>query len=148
MKIATNFFRKKNEKNNLKEISKWAGFLTSQFDRVALDTLRAHGEDLSAEDDAYIVPAVWGVTASGELTPIQRDIYARVAPAIDEAFEMLRLKHISPVQEFMVYSLIRNLFIAKMLYLVEGYRRRVCCGNDKIKVPQTFYDIAPGTRMN
>ncbi|MBU2550649.1 MAG: hypothetical protein KKB20_19730 [Proteobacteria bacterium] len=96
--------------------------ITPLVDDTVNQVFHAHARLLIAEPIAYIVPAVWGAAKGVELTEVQREIHARISPAVQEIFKLLDLKDISQQQAFAIAYLIRGLFIAKITYMIEAFK--------------------------
>jgi len=95
------------------------------LDRVVNDIFMTYRMELLSEPITYIVPAIWGASKGGELTPVQKDINTRAVPVINKVFDLLRMKKISSDQEFAVYFLIRGIIIAKITFMIEAFRSRL-----------------------
>jgi hypothetical protein len=90
-----------------------------------------YARDMINEPITYIVPAVWGAAKEGELTPLQKEINARIAPITREIINSLEIKDLDPAQEFALGYIIRGLFIAKLTYMIEAVKNQLSESNGK-----------------
>ena len=96
-----------------------------QANKLAWDTFSTFRSELLAEPLTFIVPAIWGASKEGELTPLQKQIYSQTCVRIDEIYATLQMEHLTEAQEFAVKYLIRDLVISKIVYMIEAFRIRL-----------------------
>jgi len=104
------------------DVVTFAKAIESLIDEISLDIFREYKATLLAEPNTYIVPAVWGAMKEKELTGEQKDIHARIAPAIREILDLLLHESQTAPQKFALGYLVRGLFISKIIYMVEFYK--------------------------
>ena len=125
MKIINKFlsrFRKKDKPEDLLQISRIIGPL---IDKIAIDIFSSNKDILLKEQITYIVPAVWGAKKDGELTSNQKEIHKQIIPIIEDVFEKLALKKISPPQKFAIGYIIRGLIISKITYMILMLKNKI-----------------------
>lgn len=71
------------------------------------------------------MPAVWGAKKDGELTTNQKEIHKQIIPIIEDVFEKLDLKKISPPQKFAIGYIIRGLIISKITYMILMLKNKI-----------------------
>jgi hypothetical protein len=84
-----------------------------------------HQTTLLTEDITFIVPAVWGTSKNGRLSPPQEAIHTNIVPALRKALNILDLSHLRPAQEFALGYIIRSLIVSKIVYMIEASKRRL-----------------------
>ena len=125
MKILREYLSKRRSRKEPEDIMQIANIIGPLLDGVVNDIFMAYRMELLSEPITYIVPAIWGAKKDGELTPVQKDINARVVPVINKVFNLLRIKKIDADQEFALYFLIRGIIIAKITFMIEAFRSRL-----------------------
>jgi hypothetical protein len=125
MKNLKEYFAKNRSQKEPQDIMKIANIIGPLLDGVVHDIFIAYRMELLSEPITYIVPAVWGAKKEGDLTPVQKDIYARVTPAINKAFDSLQMGNLRSDQEFALNFLIRGIVISKITYMIEAFRSRL-----------------------
>ena len=70
----------------------------------------------------YIIPAIWGAKKGGELDATQQKIYRQFIPVYNELFKFLNYEGLNASQQFTIGFLIRELFISKIAFMIDGIR--------------------------
>jgi len=83
-----------------------------------------HQESLLREPIDFVVPAVWGASKDGPLSPEQREIHQKVLPFIQKAFRIMSLSGLSEPQRFAVDFLLRGLIINRLTYTIMAAHNR------------------------
>lgn len=131
MKILGRLFSRNTEEKTDEDLIEISRSLRPIVDNITREIFAAHKDELVGREVTYVVPAVWGANKQSELTPTQREIHARVAPAIGEIVEKLGIEGLNPGQEFALGFLIKDLLITKIVYMVESYRNRLLTNSKK-----------------
>ena len=98
--------------------------VANKIDNLVMDIFNAHQGRLCFEPNGFIVPAVWGGQERGELSPVQMEIFQKVAPAIDEIIGRLNLKKLDESQEYAIGLMLRWILISKITHMVELRKKR------------------------
>ncbi len=98
--------------------------VANKIDNLVMDVFNAHQGRLCFEPNGFIVPAVWGGKERGELAPVQMEIFQKVAPAIDDIIEVLKLKRLDESQEYAIGLMLRWILISKITHMVELRKKR------------------------
>jgi hypothetical protein len=125
MKILQKLFAKGKPPKSDENIMKIANCIGPLLDGAVHDIFTEYRTKLLPEPITYIVPAVWGAKKDGELTPVQKEIHARIMPVINKVFDSLLIKDLNSDQEFAIYFLIRSIIIAKITFMIEAFRNRL-----------------------
>lgn len=104
------------------DVLELARFIESETNKTVNDVFAGYTRTLLQEHITYIVPAVWGANKAGPLSPTQKKIAQKVAPALRRILETFQPQNLSPAQEFALGYLIRGLIIAKTTYMIEALR--------------------------
>ncbi|MBI9074474.1 MAG: hypothetical protein JEZ02_03605 [Desulfatibacillum sp.] len=120
------FFKKlfKENPQPVHDITHMGRTVANKIDNLVMDIFNAHQGRLCFEPSGFIVPAVWGGQERGELSPVQLEIYQKVAPAIDEIIENLKLKKLDDNQEYAIGLMLRWILISKITHMVELRKKR------------------------
>ena len=124
MKILDKFFLKSVKNDEPEDVMKISEIIGPLIDKISNEIFRAYREKLLSEPITYIVPAVWGAKEAGELDSAQKEMTQQIAPVVNEIFAALKLKGLSGSQEFAVAFLIRGYIISRIIYMIEGLKRR------------------------
>jgi hypothetical protein len=94
------------------------------LDALQQEVMASHGETLLDNPVEFVVPAVWGASKSGPLTPEQRRIHARVLPVVRRVHQAMGLERLEEPQRFAVDFLLRGFIINRLAYAVEAAKGR------------------------
>ena len=112
-------FKRKESTGRNPEIARVCTTLASTLNRKALEILLSHMEELLVAPKDYIVCAIWGVESGRELDRVQKIIHEQILPAITETMETLKFPGMTPVQEFALSFLVKDVLVSKVLFLTE-----------------------------
>lgn len=143
-----NFFSKKSkdkgkdedkhkEDKERDDVVAFARTIERLIDETSLELFRIYKKTLLAEQNVYIVPAIWGAMKNGELTETQKQIHAGVSPVIQKILNLLEQDRLNPAQQFAVGYLVRGLFISKIIYMIEFYKN---LSGNRLEVEEQKYD--------
>lgn len=104
------------ESQNLLEI---AGNVGPLIEKTATEIFLTYQYELFRKPFTYIIPAVWGVKKNGELSHVQKEISAKIAPIIDDAIEAFGFEKLTAAQEFALGYMVRGLIISKINLMME-----------------------------
>lgn len=141
--MLSKLFAKFLNREDTDDVVTFAKAIESLIDEISLDIFREHKSTLLAEPNTYIVPAVWGAVKEKELTIEQRDIHARIAPAMEEILDLLLHESLTAPQKFALGYLVRGLFISKIIYMVEFYKSLSAKHGDRDNKGHDLKDIEP-----
>ena len=102
-----------------------AGAVGPLIEEAVRDVFASYRMVLVSEPITYVVPAVWGAKKDGELTGTQKEIHARINPAIEKVFHLLEMRDLDSDQEFALYFLIRGIMISKLVFMIEAFKGRM-----------------------
>jgi len=109
-----------NETNNIK--CSIEGYIENTCDII----FRTYSEELAKQPLSYIIYSVWGTSAEGKLTEIQRDIHAMLQPTVEQIFRSLALEDLNLERRMGIEYLIRGFIISRMFFMLELFKSTVC----------------------
>ena len=115
------WIRRQKEPNNLHTISSEIGQIINDSVKVII---HSYANQLLNEPISYIVPAIWGVTSEGPLSPLQADIHSNVKPSINKIMNHFNLKGMTAEQEFALWYVVRGVFVAQIAFALESLRNQ------------------------
>ena len=81
--------------------------------------------ELAKQPQSYIIYSVWGVSAEGELTEIQKAIHHTLQPTVEQIFQSLSLQDPNTERKMGIEYLIRDLIISKMFFMAVLFKATV-----------------------
>ena len=131
-------FTKEKPKEIVAEIMSISGVIGPMIDKSVNQIFMKYSIDLLQKPITYIVPAVWGSAISGELTPVQKQIYGEISPLINNVILHFQFKSSEQAQIFAVAYLVRALLISKLTYMVDAVRHANLPGKKTVQSDNNY----------
>ena len=117
------------------ESSKRVAVLINQ---VSMEIFRHYKEDLLAGGDDWIIPAVWGASLDGGLTPVQMEIHDFLESGLADVFALMDIKADTRDQKFSLEYVIRDLVATKVTCMLEIFKYKRLCLAQGIKAEDGY----------
>jgi hypothetical protein len=118
------FFFRKNPKEE-EDVSKITKAIGPLIESTSRDIFSSNKDVLMAEQITYIVHAIWGVHADGELVQNQKEIHERFLPVKRKILDQFETGNFTAAQKFAVEYIVCGLIISRVLYMVEAFRNNL-----------------------
>jgi hypothetical protein len=110
---------------------------------LAVRIYETYPVELLNESPEFIVSAVWGVAAAGQLTPLQKEISKKIPPLVQEVLDILELDDSSEEQQFAIGYLVRGIIIAQISFTVQMLRTDVSVESRTREAAHNLADLQP-----
>ena len=104
------------------EVARYVG---QRVNDATMEIFAAYREELVQHPNTFIVPAVWGDSNQHTLSPVQQEIHEKVTGVIDDILVSLGASSLGPEREYAVGFLVRDLFITKVVFMVELFKNQM-----------------------
>jgi hypothetical protein len=119
MKIFSQLFSVFKEKDTKPMVNDIVREIDPLINRACIELFAANSRVLLQKPFDYIVPAVWGAKKDAQPDEAQKEMFRQIQPVEDSIMRLFDLKKIGNAQEFGIRYLIKGLFIARILHMIE-----------------------------
>jgi hypothetical protein len=105
-------------------ITELAHLLGDSIDDIANNAFTKYYKTLTENDITYIVYAIWGTSDDSDLTDIQKKMHCEINPVIKNIMCDLGIEKLDISQQYALDYLIRSLFISKISYMIEYFKKK------------------------
>ena len=118
------WFTKQHPKEE-KDVSRITRVIGPIIESASREIFSSNRDALLKEPVTYIVHAIWGIHAGGELTQNQMEIHERFVPIKREILDRFEMDNFTGAQKFAVEYIVCGQVISRILYMVEAFRNNL-----------------------
>ncbi len=101
------------------DVTRLGRVVANKIDNLVLDVFNTHQGRICFEPPGFIVPAVWGASEHGDLSPVQVEIFRKVNPAIDAIILSMGFRKLEEDQAYTLGLMLRWIIISKITHMAE-----------------------------
>ena len=102
--------------------------LEKMIDHTANEIFDTYRDKFLMSEITYIIPAIWGVTKTGELDETQKEIHTKTNKLVEDSIAAFAIKNPSGSEAFAIRYLVNRTMIYTISYMIEMTKNQISQG--------------------